>query len=117
MSRKTTTATDTIGKITMRTKNSVRRVRKLMGHPPGHLSVLRTPPRDAVALALSLAVRGAIAQLGERLDRTQEGGGSSPPSSTRWNRQRRCGIAPSAAPVLPMVPRARVQVRERLASF
>src|SRR3954468_23957877 len=27
--------------------------------------------------------RGAIAQLGERLDRTQEVGGSSPPSSTR----------------------------------
>ena len=26
--------------------------------------------------------RGAIAQLGERLDRTQEVGGSSPPSST-----------------------------------
>ncbi len=31
---------------------------------------------------LDLSVRGAIAQLGERLDRTQEVGGSSPPSST-----------------------------------
>ena len=29
------------------------------------------------------ALLGAIAQLGERLDRTQEVGGSSPPSSTR----------------------------------
>src|SRR3954462_1164685 len=31
---------------------------------------------------------GAIAQLGERLDRTQEVGGSSPPSSTRATRNR-----------------------------
>ena len=31
---------------------------------------------------LSLTGPGAIAQLGERLDRTQEVGGSSPPSST-----------------------------------
>ena len=32
--------------------------------------------------AVRLWVPGAIAQLGERLDRTQEVGGSSPPSST-----------------------------------
>src|SRR4051794_20254891 len=43
------------------------RRRKLMG-PPGGASYTRRP-------------LGAIAQLGERLDRTQEVGGSSPPSS------------------------------------
>src|SRR4051794_32877187 len=37
---------------------------------------------------------GAIAQLGERLDRTQEVGGSSPPSSIRRARSRRRRPAP-----------------------
>ena len=40
----------------------------------------------------TLDVRGAIAQLGERLDRTQEVGGSSPPSSI----SRHCQIIPCA---------------------
>jgi hypothetical protein len=36
---------------------------------------------DSTDLAPTVGVPGAIAQLGERLDRTQEVGGSSPPSS------------------------------------
>src|SRR5204862_3052167 len=62
-------------------------------HESLHLSLDRQPagypcPRDAAFILRS--VTGAIAQLGERLDRTQEVGGSSPPSSiaslvlTRW---------------------------------
>ena len=41
--------------------------------------VVGTSDRRAAA---TIGFRGAIAQLGERLDRTQEVGGSSPPSST-----------------------------------
>src|SRR3954452_6006843 len=63
ISRKSTSATDSIGTMTMSTKNSRRRARKLIELHYG-------------------PVLGAIAQLGERLDRTQEVGGSSPPSST-----------------------------------
>jgi hypothetical protein len=47
-------------------------------------SVSPALPRRLLPLHLpdhTLATRGAIAQLGERLDRTQEVGGSSPPSS------------------------------------
>src|SRR3954452_8009088 len=62
ISRKSTSATDSIGTMTMSTKNSRRRARKLIELHYG-------------------PVLGAIAQLGERLDRTQEVGGSSPPSS------------------------------------
>src|SRR3954447_14931609 len=62
MSRNSTNATDSIGTMTMSTKNSRRRARKLIELHYGE-------------------VLGAIAQLGERLDRTQEVGGSSPPSS------------------------------------
>src|SRR5204863_5568434 len=39
------------------------------------------PPWTAGARFLPIPPLGAIAQLGERLDRTQEVGGSSPPSS------------------------------------
>src|SRR3954453_14066626 len=62
ISRNSTSATDSIGTMTMSTKNSRRRARKLIELHYG-------------------PVLGAIAQLGERLDRTQEVGGSSPPSS------------------------------------
>src|SRR4051794_11390773 len=41
---------------------------------------------------------GAIAQLGERLDRTQEVGGSSPPSSTSGEAPRLRGFSVSASP-------------------
>src|SRR4051794_7006752 len=60
--RNSTSATDSIGTMTIRTKNRRSRARKLIE--------LHYVP-----------VLGAIAQLGERLDRTQEVGGSSPPSS------------------------------------
>src|SRR5829696_3025234 len=40
-----------------------------------------SPPLAALERAATMRGRGAIAQLGERLDRTQEVGGSSPPSS------------------------------------
>ncbi|MEA2168274.1 MAG: hypothetical protein QOF76_1574, partial [Solirubrobacteraceae bacterium] len=40
---------------------------------------------------------GAIAQLGERLDRTQEVGGSSPPSSIRREAERSSGFPAVAA--------------------
>src|SRR3954454_7377778 len=62
ISRNSTSATDSIGTMTIRTKNRRSRARKLIE--------LHYVP-----------VLGAIAQLGERLDRTQEVGGSSPPSS------------------------------------
>src|SRR3954468_10416346 len=62
ISRNSTNATDSIGTMTIRTKNTRSRARKLIE--------LHYVP-----------VLGAIAQLGERLDRTQEVGGSSPPSS------------------------------------
>ena len=47
---------------------------------PRILSVY-SPPLAALERAATMRARGAIAQLGERLDRTQEVGGSSPPSS------------------------------------
>src|SRR3954453_15994555 len=62
ISRNSTSATNNIGTMTIRTKNRPSRARKLIE--------LHYVP-----------VLGAIAQLGERLDRTQEVGGSSPPSS------------------------------------
>src|SRR4051794_22920560 len=65
ISRKRMSATDSIGTMTMTTKKSRRRARKLID-----LACLHYVPTC-----------GAIAQLGERLDRTQEVGGSSPPSS------------------------------------
>src|SRR3954464_8784812 len=65
ISRKSTIATASIGRITIRTKNRRSRARKLM-----QTGCLHYEPD-----------LGAIAQLGERLDRTQEVGGSSPPSS------------------------------------
>ncbi len=46
--------------------------------PPPH-----PPPLAPAETSLHFSGQGAIAQLGERLDRTQEVGGSSPPSSTR----------------------------------
>src|SRR5580704_10873868 len=55
--------------------------RPAAGNCPG----LRLPAggarSDYTWLHCAFAMRGAIAQLGERLDRTQEVGGSSPPSS------------------------------------
>ena len=80
MSRNNKNATASIGTITMRTKNSAKRLRKLtcgqrIGGPKGF------PHPWMHGNADTLASLGAIAQLGERLDRTQEAGGSSPPSS------------------------------------
>ena len=77
------------GRTTSRRKKNVSRLRKLtcilgpayacgtVADEPGYhpLAVARWIPASAPQS------RGAIAQLGERLDRTQEVGGSSPPSS------------------------------------
>src|SRR3954470_22952888 len=73
ISRNSTSATDSIGTMTIRTKNRRSRARKLIE--------LHYVP-----------VLGAIAQLGERLDRTQEVGGSSPPSSIRPGSAAVCGV-------------------------
>src|SRR4051794_4884330 len=73
ISRNSTSATDSIGTMTMSTKNSRRRARKLIELHYG-------------------PVLGAIAQLGERLDRTQEVGGSSPPSSIGPGSAAVCGV-------------------------
>src|SRR3954471_6400202 len=87
----------------MTKKNNRRRLRKLgvrtgrgrmAAEPAGNLAVARADGlRRGQMSAATIAVHdarpesctppplGAIAQLGERLDRTQEVGGSSPPSS------------------------------------
>src|SRR4051812_4989003 len=63
-------------------KNSLRRLRKLIVLA-GSVPAREGDPRTCtVRRGLPSAALGAIAQLGERLDRTQEVGGSSPPSST-----------------------------------
>src|SRR3954469_9429923 len=81
-SRNSTIAIDAIGTMTMATKNSVRRLRKLMC-PAGGYPRLGRPQTAWTHFGGYTAITcGAIAQLGERLDRTQEVGGSSPPSST-----------------------------------
>ena len=78
MSRNTRNATASIGTMTMRTKNSAKRLRKLtcaerigapepFPHPWMHGNADR------------LAASGHIAQLGERLDRTQEARGFESP--------------------------------------
>src|SRR4051794_11101388 len=77
ISRNSTNATDSIGTMTIRTKNTRSRARKLIE--------LHYVP-----------VLGAIAQLGERLDRTQEVGGSSPPSSIRPGSAALCGTRVSS---------------------
>src|SRR5205823_3658259 len=99
INRNTRNATATIGTTTIRTKKLVRRVRKLMSGPTRYEPIgqnaagrkQRTAPStpgDSPSraklgqTARHLPPHGAIAQLGERLDRTQEVGGSSPPSST-----------------------------------
>src|SRR5215211_6870378 len=86
-----TSATASTGRITSRMKKKVRRLRKLTWIPRGEQPT-RAPAAagdpatigwpSRADLLLRTAHRGAIAQLGERLDRTQEVGGSSPPSST-----------------------------------
>src|SRR4051812_7056706 len=91
-------ATPIIGTITMIMKNSNRRLRKLifLADPvplkllcPYGLTFRRQPfvrrlhrTMQVAGATIRSAVRGAIAQLGERLDRTQEVAGSSPASST-----------------------------------
>src|SRR5215211_4492615 len=85
-----TSATASTGRITSRMKKKVRRLRKLTWIPRGEQPT-RAPAAagdpatigwpSRADLLLRTAHRGAIAQLGERLDRTQEVGGSSPPSS------------------------------------
>src|SRR5215208_3949882 len=71
-----------IGTITMSVKNSRRRPRKLMLHVPQHTGYRCNSVSWAAAAPLPWTRDGAIAQLGERLDRTQEAAGSSPASST-----------------------------------
>src|SRR4051794_10488565 len=97
---KRTSATAPMGTTTMIVKNRSRRVRKLIRPwaergkatcAPFPRGVTQTFVRRPGAPACRYHERsdapraplGAIAQLGERLDRTQEVGGSSPPSSTR----------------------------------
>ena len=74
-----TIASAIIGTITSSTKNSRSLPRKLT---PGQSTVAERRPRSPRA-PLPWSSHGAIAQLGERLDRTQEVVGSSPTSSTR----------------------------------
>ena len=92
----------TIGTTTISRRKMVRRARKLMRAPAslrlrairGKLASCRAPSCPAMACGRTACAGlhcpatarhqpppGAIAQLGERLDRTQEVGGSSPPSS------------------------------------
>src|SRR5918999_3646053 len=74
-----TTASAIIGTITSSTKNSRSLARKLTSKPDyPHQPRPRSPPPP-----LPWSRHGAIAQLGERLDRTQEVAGSSPASSIR----------------------------------
>src|ERR671919_1223322 len=77
VSVKRTTASAIIGTITSNTKNSRSLPRKLTSAPE-----YRRPggPRSGGA-PLPWSSHGAIAQLGERLDRTQEAAGSSQASS------------------------------------
>src|SRR5215216_6144301 len=85
-----TSATASTGRITSRMKKKVRRLRKLTWIPRGEQPT-RAPAAagdpatigwpSRADLLLRTAHRGAIAQLGERLDRTQEAAGSSPASS------------------------------------
>ena len=81
MSRNSSNVTASIGTMTITTKNSAKRLRKLTGSERIGASRPFREPWMRVSRA-TLSVLGAIAQLGERLDRTQEVGGSSPPSST-----------------------------------
>src|SRR4051794_26221397 len=85
MSRSSATTTTIIGTSTTRTKNNLSRLRRLIGVWPEGTCVRRGANALQGAARLHWMPRGAIAQLGERLDRTQEVGGSSPPSSIRGN--------------------------------
>src|SRR3954462_11903265 len=79
-----TTATAAMGTITMIVKKMKSRPRNDIG-PPMYRQIRSLPLQGntgACAHAGYHRGRGAIAQLEERLDRTQEVGGSSPPSST-----------------------------------
>src|SRR4051794_32744387 len=105
-----TSATAIIGTITMIMKNSNRRLRKLIfladAVPlkllcPYGLTFRRQPfvrrlhgTMQVAGATIRSAVRGAIAQLGERLDRTQEVAGSSPASSIleAYSRVRASGL-------------------------
>src|SRR3954454_764885 len=96
MTPKRTTAITIIGRTTITRKKSwrralklgVRRWRKRIARDLGGINDARSG-KPAATIARSRRERqtlprphhGAIAQLGERLDRTQEVGGSSPPSS------------------------------------
>ena len=82
-------ATASTGRMTSRMKKNVSRFRKLtciLGPAYACITMrgrarLSSVGRRKVDSCFGTAFRGAIAQLGERLDRTQEVGGSSPPSS------------------------------------
>src|SRR4051812_40371685 len=79
-----TTATAAMGTITMIVKKMKRRPRNDIG-PPMYRQQRSVPLQQNQGASPHEGYhrgRGAIAQLEERLDRTQEVGGSSPPSST-----------------------------------
>src|SRR4051794_20415899 len=79
-----TTATAAMGTITMIVKKMKRRPRNDIG-PPMYRQLRSVPLQRNQGASPHEGYhrgRGAIAQLEERLDRTQEVGGSSPPSST-----------------------------------
>ena len=67
-------------------------------------------PYKLFEYALSICGFGAVAQLGERLPRTEEAGGSSPLCSTKPSRnvEVQCGLIPAIIPVVlggePAVP-------------
>ena len=95
-SRRSTTARAIIGTITMIVKKTRRRPRKLIrlspskqGYPcfsaPEPPRLKPASPLPSTCFSYRRGACGAIAQLEERLDRTQEVGGSSPPSSIALN--------------------------------
>src|SRR5689334_10629350 len=91
MSTQNATPTASIGTRTIIRKNSRRRLRKLIVLAAESTGVAGRSEQRFWRGRATLGRPGAIAQLGERLDRTQEVGGSSPPSSTRVGTLAQCG--------------------------
>src|SRR4051812_37534832 len=115
VSLNSTKATATIGMITIEKKKTRSHVRKLIYRPTSQAAYLSAicahVTRGEGCHAASMgplpprrAARGAIAQLGERLDRTQEVAGSSPASSMQksllalWRGGCTVGAWPGSAP-------------------
>src|SRR3954454_17444205 len=81
MSTQNATPAASIGARTIIRKNSRRRLRKLIVLAGESTAAAGRSEQRSCRGRATLGPPGAIAQLGERLDRTQEVGGSSPPSS------------------------------------